>query len=369
MRRRLDDRRSDRLVLPLRVPVRRASPTTRRWASGPTRTTRPSTCSTRRHGFLGPEVCAYNRASMLTGARRRSSASRSSTAFGGLLPVDLDGAHAAARRLAELRGRLRRRTRSTSGSSTSTGRRPRTRRSPAPTTSRSRPSRRPAAAAPASRSRDDAAARLARRPADVPARVPQLRRPRVARRQPHGRPRAPSPASAGTSSATPSADADRVPAGHVSRPTRRYRWMGSIAHGQAGQHGARLQRVERVDRARHPLHRPARRRPARRRWPGRRRDHRRRRLADGRRSSRWGDYSEMSIDPVDDCTFWYTSEYLAANGTFNWRTRIGTFKLAGCGTPDFGIAATPAGQTVSPVAARPTTSTSHRRVGSTARCR
>src|SRR5438477_1453838 len=30
--------------------------------------------------------------------------------------------------------------------------------------------------------------------------------------------------------------------------------------------------------------------------------------------SRWGDYSAMSIDPVDDCTFWYTNEYLKSNG-------------------------------------------------------
>jgi hypothetical protein len=64
--------------------------------------------------------------------------------------------------------------------------------------------------------------------------------------------------------------------------------------------------------------------------------------------SRWGDYSDLSVDPVDDCTFWFTSEYLKVNGTFNWSTRIGTFKLAGCGTPDFAIAATPASQTVSP---------------------
>jgi hypothetical protein len=64
--------------------------------------------------------------------------------------------------------------------------------------------------------------------------------------------------------------------------------------------------------------------------------------------SRWGDYSDMSVDPADDCTFWFTSEYLAANGTFNWHTRIGTFKLAGCGTPDFAVAATPASQTVAP---------------------
>ncbi len=33
--------------------------------------------------------------------------------------------------------------------------------------------------------------------------------------------------------------------------------------------------------------------------------------------NRWGDYSAMTVDPVDDCTFWYTSEYLKANGTFN----------------------------------------------------
>lgn len=50
----------------------------------------------------------------------------------------------------------------------------------------------------------------------------------------------------------------------------------------------------------------------------------------GSNLNRWGDYSAMSIDPVDDCTFWYTSEYLQANGAFNWSTRIGSFKFAGC---------------------------------------
>jgi hypothetical protein len=45
---------------------------------------------------------------------------------------------------------------------------------------------------------------------------------------------------------------------------------------------------------------------------------------------RWGDYSSMFVDPVDDCTFWYTTEYLNANGTFNWHTRVGTFKFANC---------------------------------------
>lgn len=46
---------------------------------------------------------------------------------------------------------------------------------------------------------------------------------------------------------------------------------------------------------------------------------------------RWGDYSAMQIDPADDCTFWYTNEYLPANGEFNWRTRIASFKFPECG--------------------------------------
>ena len=46
--------------------------------------------------------------------------------------------------------------------------------------------------------------------------------------------------------------------------------------------------------------------------------------------SRWGDYSAMTVDPVDDCTFWYTTEYLKANGTFNWSTWINSFKFPGC---------------------------------------
>ncbi|GAC1324333.1 MAG: T9SS type A sorting domain-containing protein [Mycobacteriales bacterium] len=46
--------------------------------------------------------------------------------------------------------------------------------------------------------------------------------------------------------------------------------------------------------------------------------------------SRWGDYSSMTVDPVDDCTFWFTTEYLKSSGTFNWSTRIASFKFPGC---------------------------------------
>src|SRR5260370_7974588 len=41
-----------------------------------------------------------------------------------------------------------------------------------------------------------------------------------------------------------------------------------------------------------------------------------------RRLSRWGDYSSLSIDPVDDCTFWSFNQYLHAHVTFNLTTHI-----------------------------------------------
>ena len=45
--------------------------------------------------------------------------------------------------------------------------------------------------------------------------------------------------------------------------------------------------------------------------------------------SRWGDYSSLTVDPANDCTFWFTTEY-NNSGTWHWRTKIGSFKLAGC---------------------------------------
>jgi hypothetical protein len=48
-------------------------------------------------------------------------------------------------------------------------------------------------------------------------------------------------------------------------------------------------------------------------------------------NNRWGDYSALTVDPVDDCTFWYTQEYIKTTGSFNWNTRIANFKFATCG--------------------------------------
>jgi len=51
-------------------------------------------------------------------------------------------------------------------------------------------------------------------------------------------------------------------------------------------------------------------------------------------NSRWGDYSDMTVDPTDDCTFWYVNEYYTAAGQASspagWQTRIGSFKLPSC---------------------------------------
>jgi hypothetical protein len=45
---------------------------------------------------------------------------------------------------------------------------------------------------------------------------------------------------------------------------------------------------------------------------------------------RWGDYANMAIDPMDDCTFWFTTEYISTTGTAPWQTRVGSFKFPSC---------------------------------------
>lgn len=52
--------------------------------------------------------------------------------------------------------------------------------------------------------------------------------------------------------------------------------------------------------------------------------------------TRWGDYSAMAVDPEDDCTFYYTTEYYLAgvdSANTNWQTRVGAFKYPSCGQP------------------------------------
>jgi hypothetical protein len=64
----------------------------------------------------------------------------------------------------------------------------------------------------------------------------------------------------------------------------------------------------------------------------------------------------MSVDPVDDCTFWYTTEYVQTTGSAPWRTRIASFRFPGCGDtsdnpPNVSITSPAAGTTIAGVVA------------------
>lgn len=48
---------------------------------------------------------------------------------------------------------------------------------------------------------------------------------------------------------------------------------------------------------------------------------------------RWGDYTSLSLDPIDDCTFWYSNQYYKTDGVKTWSTRILSFKYPTCTAP------------------------------------
>ena len=43
--------------------------------------------------------------------------------------------------------------------------------------------------------------------------------------------------------------------------------------------------------------------------------------------SRWGDYTQMTVDPSVGGTFWYTNQYIPTTGSFNWKTKIAALKF------------------------------------------
>ena len=51
--------------------------------------------------------------------------------------------------------------------------------------------------------------------------------------------------------------------------------------------------------------------------------------------NRWGDYSMMAVDPMDDWTLWYTQEYYTVTSDRGWQTRVGSFKFPNCGPPNY----------------------------------
>lgn len=58
---------------------------------------------------------------------------------------------------------------------------------------------------------------------------------------------------------------------------------------------------------------------------------------------RWGEYSGMTVDPVDDCTFWMTNAYYTLESQefsdFGWLTQIGSFKFVECAPAPIGLVA------------------------------
>ena len=240
------------------------SRTTRRWASGRTATTSPSTSSPTAPTFAGPKVCAFDRAQ---DADRRRAATQQCFNTGSDLrrpaarrPRRLD---AAAGRRAELRRRASARParRCASGSSTSTGRRRRTRRFTGPDARSRSPSFTQACGGGTcipqpgtTRQLDSLADRLMYRLAyrnfgDHESLVVNHSVDRRAAR----------PACAGTSCATRAATPTVFQQGTYA-PDATYRWMGSVAMDQQRQHRARLQRLElepRIRRSATPAGSPA----------------------------------------------------------------------------------------------------------------
>jgi hypothetical protein len=45
---------------------------------------------------------------------------------------------------------------------------------------------------------------------------------------------------------------------------------------------------------------------------------------------RWGDYASVSVDPADDCTMFFATQYQAKKGRFNWHTSIVKLKFPDC---------------------------------------
>lgn len=61
---------------------------------------------------------------------------------------------------------------------------------------------------------------------------------------------------------------------------------------------------------------------------------------------RWGDYTSMNIDPVDDCTFWYVNQHTPTTSASGWQLRVGSFRFQACGSPSFTMSLPVASRTV-----------------------
>ena len=75
----------------------------------------------------------------------------------------------------------------------------------------------------------------------------------------------------------------------------------------------------------------------------------------------------MTVDRVDDCTFWYVNEYDPTTSFIGLAARIGAFKFPGCSLAlDFFVNAMPASREHLRAAMPPTRSVKAAQVGSAA---
>ena len=61
----------------------------------------------------------------------------------------------------------------------------------------------------------------------------------------------------------------------------------------------------------------------------------------------WDTRSSLTVDPVDDCTYWYTQQYIPYQGATLWVTLIAGQYLAGCPVSTVTLNTVPSGLTVS----------------------
>jgi subtilisin-like proprotein convertase family protein len=77
--------------------------------------------------------------------------------------------------------------------------------------------------------------------------------------------------------------------------------------------------------------------------------------------ARWGDYTSMTVDPSDDCSFWYTNQFIPTTSSVGWRGAVGAFKFPGCtgsgGTPTPTVTGTPPTATRTPTRTNTPTAT------------
>jgi len=141
----------------------------------------------------------------------------------------------------------------------------------------------------------------------------------------------------GSPAATPTALDKRIIDEGVYAPDSKNRWMGSIAMDKSGNIGVGYSQSSSTSRPQIMISGRALSDPE-----STLRDEQNctNGVANGSQTSssgRWGDYSSMSVDPADECTFYFTSEYYATQTSSAWRTRVCSFKFDNCGGQDYAL--------------------------------